>query len=218
MFAQQAGPGRANSTRPIFKALALKEGFELMDRKIILATVLALLLSACNSTPTSNVTNYETAGNLESPNPVGCVSVGGLSNKQNPVDIFTGLNACLIKNNYSNAAELYFAGMSYGFFDTKRVSDITAHQAISVLRMNLFGAQPQEVLDKLQAALTNINSDNTAICKSLTKLGAPAYKPTYMIQHGMGAFTGQSTKDGLVENFDSGAGWKDALSTIAKCV
>jgi hypothetical protein len=39
-----------------------------------------------------------------------------------------------------------------------------------------------------------------------------------MIQHGMGAFTGQSTKDGLVENFDSGVAWKDSLITIAKCV
>ncbi len=189
-----------------------------MDSKIILAFVSALLLSACNSTPKSNVSNYEAAGNLESPKPAGCISVGELSNKQNPVDIFTGLNACLLNNNFSNAAELYLAGMSYGFFDTKRVSDKTAHQAINVLRMNLFGAQPQEILDKLQAALTNITSENTAICKSLTTLGAPAYKPTYMIQHGMGAFTGQSNKDGLVENFDSRAAWKDALSTIAKCV
>ena len=188
-----------------------------MDRKIILATVSALLLSACNSTSKSNLTNYEAAGNLESPKPAGCVSVSELSNKQNPVEIFTGLNACLTKENYSNAAELYFAGMSYGFFDTKRVSDKTAHQAISVLRMNLFGAQSQDVLDKLYAALTNISSDNAEICQSLTDLGAPAYKPTYMIQHGMGAFTGQSTKDGLVENFDSEAAWKDALSTIANC-
>ena len=189
-----------------------------MDRKIILGTVTALMMSACNSTPEGNVTNYEAAGNLESPKPAGCVSVGKLSNKQNPVDIFTGLNACLTQKEYSNAAELYFAGMSYGFFDTKRVSDKTAHQAISVLRMNLFGSQPQDVMDKLQVALTSITSDNTAICESLSNLGAPAYKPTYMIQHGMGAFTGQSTKDGLVENFDSGAAWKDALSTIAKCV
>lgn len=189
-----------------------------MDRKILLATISTLLLSACNSIPKSNVSNYEATGNLESPKPAGCVSVGELSNKQNPVDIFTGLNACLAKSDYSSAAELYFAGMSYGFFDTKRVSDKTAHQAISVLRMNLFGAQPQEVLDKLQAALTDITTDNTAICKSLMTLGAPVYMPTYMIQHGMGAFTGQSTKDGLVENFDSGAAWKEALSTIAKCV
>lgn len=189
-----------------------------MDRTIIMAVISALLMSACNSTSKSNVSNYEAAGNLESPQPSACVSVGELTNKQNPVDIFTGLNSCLAKNDYSSAAKLYFAGMSYGFFDTKRVSDRTAHQAIGVLRLNLFGAQPQEVLDKLQAALSNITSNNTAICKSLTTLGAPEYVPTYMIQHGMGAFTGQSTKDGLVENFDSDTAWKDALSTIAKCV
>ncbi|WP_448546448.1 hypothetical protein [Thalassotalea fusca] len=189
-----------------------------MDRKIILATVSALLLSACNSTSKSNISNYEATGNLKSPKPAGCVSVDELTNKHNPVDIFTGLNSCLTKSDYSSAAELYFAGMSYGFFDTKRVSDKTAHQAISVLRMNLFGVQPKEVLDKLQAALSTITTNSTAICRSLTTLGAPAYQPTYMIEHGMGAFIGQSTKDGLVENFDSGTAWKDALSTIAKCV
>lgn len=189
-----------------------------MDRKVFFGTVTALMLSACNSTPQDNATNYEATGNLESPKPARCVPISELSNKQNPVDIFTGLNACLTKKDYLNAAELYFAGMSYGFFDTKRVSDKTAHLAITVLRMNLFGAQPQDVLDKMQAALTNITSDNTAICERLTKLGTPAYKPTYMIQHSMGAFIGQSTKDGLVENFDSEVAWKDALSTIAKCV
>ncbi|HAU06500.1 MAG TPA: hypothetical protein DCS49_01755 [Gammaproteobacteria bacterium] len=188
-----------------------------MDRKIILAALSALILSACNSTLTNNVTNYEAAGNLESPKPAGCISVAELSNTQNPVDIFTRLNACLTDNNYSNAAELYFAGMSYGLFDTKRVSDKTAHQAISVLRMNLFGAHSQDNIDKLQTALTQLSSDNTAICQSLTKLGAPSYKPTYMIQHGMGAFTGQSTKDGLVENFDSVVAWQEALS-VAKCI
>lgn len=190
-----------------------------MDRKIILVTIAALLLSACNSTQKSNVANYEVAGNLESPKPAGCVSVGELSNKQNPVDIFTGLNVCLSNQDFSKAAEMYLAAMSYGFFDTKRVSDITAHQAISVLRMNLFSTQPKDVLDKLQDALVKLTDDNTAICESLTKLGAPAYRPTYMIQHGMGAFTGQSNnKSGLVENFDSEAAWKDALPTIAKCV
>lgn len=189
-----------------------------MDRKIIVGTLTALFLSACNSTSNSNVSNYEADRNLESPKPAGCVPVSELSNKQNPVDIFTGLNACLVKEDFSSAAELYLAGMSYGFFDTKRVSDKTAHQAVSVLRMDIFGAQPQDVLDKLQTALTGLISNNTAICQSLTALGAPAYKPTYMIQHGMGAFTGKSTKDGLVESFDAEAAWKDALSTIPECV
>ncbi|WP_198387126.1 hypothetical protein [Shewanella marisflavi] len=200
------------------KMLALKENHQHMDNLKIISIMAVISLSACNSIPQSNISNYNAKGNLESPKPSGCVAVNQLSNQQNPVDIFTGLNTCITDGNYSQAAELYFAGMSYGYFDTKRVSDKTAHQAISVLRMNVFGAQPKEVMDKLQVALEKISSDNSAICKSLADLGAPSYKPTYMIQHGMGAFTGQSTKDGLVENFDSGVAWQDTLTTIAKCV
>ena len=181
-------------------------------------TVAALVLSACSSASQNNVTNYESAGNLESPKPAKCGSVVELSNKQNPVDIFSGLNDCLTNKNYLNAAELYLAGMTYGYFDTKRVSDKTAHQAISLLRMNLFGSQPQEVMDKLQAAVINVTSDNSTFCDSLSVLGAPSYKPSYMIQHGMRAFTGQTTKDGLVENFDSVEAWSGAVSKIVKCV
>ena len=181
-----------------------------MDKLIIVGFLAVLSLSACKSTPQNNVSNYNAKGNLESPKPSGCVEVNQLSNQQNPVDIFTGLNTCINDKNYSQAAELYFAGMSYGYFDTKRVSDKTAHQALSVLRMNVFGAQPKEVMDKIQVALDKISSDNSAICKSLTALGAPSYKPTYMIQHGMGAFTGQSPKDGLVENFNAASAWKDS--------
>ncbi|MEF1331004.1 hypothetical protein [Vibrio sp. M260121] len=186
--------------------------------KLIIGVLAVLSLSACNSTPQHNVSSYNAQGNLESLKPSGCVEISQLSNQQNPVDIFTGLNRCMSEKNYSQAAELYFAGMSYGYFDTKRVSDKTAHQAISVLRMNVFGDQSKRVMDKLQVELDKISSDNSSICKSLTELGAPSYKPTYMIQHGMGAFTGQSTKDGLVESFDSAATWKDSLTTIAKCV
>jgi hypothetical protein len=208
----------ANYFAPLSKALALKENHQHMDKLKIIGVWAVVLLSACNSTPQSNVSNYNAKGNLESPKPSGCVAVNQLSNQQNPVDIFTGLNTCMSDGNYSQAAELYFAGMSYGYFDTKRVSDKTAHQAISVLRMNVFGAQQKEVMEKLQVALDRISSDNSAICKSLTDLGAPSYKPTYMIQHGMGAFTGQSTKDGLVENFNSTTAWTDSLVTIVKCV
>ena len=190
----------------------------IMDRKLILGSLSALLLTACNSTPQSTVTNYEADENLASSQQIECVPVTELSNTNNPVDIFGGLNSCLSQQDYSNAAQLYFAGMSYGFFDTKRVSDKTAHQAISVLRMNVFGAQSQDTLASFQAALENVTSDNSDTCQRLAELGPPAYKPTYMIQHGMAAFTGQTTKDGLVENFDSNTVWQDTLNTVLKCL
>ncbi|AOE49653.1 hypothetical protein [Kangiella sediminilitoris] len=188
-----------------------------MGKFIIVTTLSALALAACSSTPTRSVTNYQAQGNLESPKPSGCVEISKLSNEQNPVDIFTGLNICLSQNNYENAAELYFAGMAYGYFDTKRVSDKTAHQAISVLRMNTFSSQSQESMEKLQSEITNILSSNAELCKKLSSLGAPEYKPTYMLQHGMGAFTGQSTNDDLVESFDAEVTWEESLAKIAKC-
>ncbi|WP_394173647.1 hypothetical protein [Thalassotalea litorea] len=188
-----------------------------MDRKVILGISTALILSLNNSLAQETVVNHEAPGNLESLSPSGCVAVNDLSNMQNPVDIFTGVNICLVEENYPNAAELYFAGMSYGFFDTKRVSDKTAHQAISVLRMNLFSDKGTDVTNKLQDAVTDITSDNKAICESLSNLGAPAYVPTYMIQHGMGAFTGDNENKGLVEDFDSEMAWRDVLATIVKC-
>lgn len=188
------------------------------QRKIAILMAVFTTMSACHAAPRSQVIDYQAEGNLESPRPAGCVQVNELSNEQNPVDIFAGLDRCLAQERYSNAAELYLAGMAYGYFDTRRVSDKSAHQAISVLRMNLFASQPGKALDKMQAALGKLYSDNRATCENLSMLGAPAYKPTYMIQHGIAAFTGHSTKDGLVENFDPESAWKEALSTIARCI
>lgn len=188
-----------------------------MKAKIISSIVVSMLLTVCNTSAQANVTNYEAKGNLESPSPAGCIKVNELTNQQNPVDIFTGLNTCLINHDYKNAAELYFAGMSYGLFDAKRVSDNTAHQAIIVLRMNVFSSQSQDVMEKLQTELTKITSENTEICRSLINLGAPVYYPNYMVQHGIRAFTDQGKTDGLIEHFDSGSSWKEVLSASVKC-
>lgn len=175
---------------------------------------LSALVSSCGSTQ-NNVVHYEAEGNLAHSEKIKCKKVTELSNENNPVDIFIGLSQCIEEGKYQNAAELYFAGMSFGYFDTKRVSDRTAHQAITVLRMNLFGSLPQEKIEQFQEAVKAIGTDD--ICNSLSALGKPEYFPTYMIQHGMGAFTGQTTQDGLVENFDSVGEWTKTMSTVAKC-
>ena len=189
-----------------------------MDKFKCILLALIVSISGCAFSTKNNITNYESTGNLESPKPSGCVEISGLTNQQNPVDIFTGLNKCLADGTYSKAANLYLVGMSYGYYDTKRVSDRTAHQAISVLRMNVFGSQSNDRLNLLQTEVTKLTSNNNEICEGLKNLGKPAYKPTYMIQHGMGAFTDQNTKDGLVEKFNAQQAWKDAISKIVRCV
>lgn len=176
-----------------------------------------LFLAACSSIHQGKVTHYEAKNNLASIKPADCGSVKSLTREQNPVDILSGVNQCIEQEQYTRAAELYLAAMSYGFYDTKRVADRTAHQAIRVLTMNVFGRHSAEKTSSLRAEVEKLSSNNVEVCQSLIELGSPSYSPGYMIQHGMGAFTGQSSEDGLVEDFNSTEAWEDALGTVAKC-
>ncbi|MCG8529956.1 MAG: hypothetical protein MI749_04750 [Desulfovibrionales bacterium] len=106
--------------------------------------------------------------------------------------------------------------MSYGFYDTQRVEDKTAHQAIVVLRMNSLSREETE-LDKLQEQIDIVVSNNEDICRSLRNLGKPSYTPTYMIQHGIRALTGQNSNDGLVKGFDSKTAWRESLKMVPEC-
>ncbi|WP_082828097.1 MULTISPECIES: hypothetical protein [unclassified Marinomonas] len=83
--------------------------------------------------------------------------------------------------------------------------------------MNVFSSQQQDVMEKLQAELNRIISDNNEVCRSLINLGAPVYYPNYMVQHGIRAFTDQGKTSGLIEHFDSDSAWKEVLSASVKC-
>lgn len=165
----------------------------------------------------ADVTNIEAKGNLESNNPSGCTGISGLSNKNTPADIFMGIKNCLDKDNYANASQLYLAALAYGKYDTIRVEDKTAHQAITVLRLNHLGGLGKEKTEKLQSAIKKSAENMGSVCDSLKQLGRPDYYPRYMIQHGMGAFLGNKSKDGLDSDFDPNKAWVDVLSGYVKC-
>ncbi|QSX32327.1 hypothetical protein JYB87_11140 [Shewanella avicenniae] len=188
-----------------------------MDSLKIMMISGAFFLAACNSTPQSTMTNDESSGNLQTTKSVSCVSIAEINNNYTPVDMFNNLRQCLTEQNYQNAAELYIAALSYGYFDIERVADKTAHQAISVLRMNALSERPQSVTSQLKSAINAMSGNNHLLCQKLEQLGAPAYMPSYMLQHGVAAFTGQRSKDGLVDSFSPSAVWQDALEKVAKC-
>lgn len=200
-----------------------------MMKKTIGLCALLSLVSACSSTQSSathststqstatqpTVTHYQTKGNLSHSQPLGCASLKQISSNNNPVDIFSGAYRCIEAGKYAEAADMYYVAMNFGYFDKERVADSTAHQAISVLRMNIFGGLSEQQKSAFQSAVKAVNTES--ICAGLAQTGKPTYKPTYMIQHGMSAFLGQSTKDGLVENFDATTAWNKTISTLADC-
>jgi hypothetical protein len=175
-------------------------------------------LSLLSLASLADSTNYEAKGNLESPTPASCVGMEKLSNKQNPADIFVGINECLSKKDYEKASYLFFAALAYGKYDTLRVKDKSAHQAISVLRMNSFSQLSKAEVAELQKSfggLMNDQSQKKKLCDGLQALGAPDYSPKYMMLHGMSAFTGKG--GGLIEGVDSTEAWNSVKTEFAKC-
>ena len=168
----------------------------------------------------SNITIIEAPGNLESTQDIGCAPISDLKNSYTPPDLYNGMVECINQDNYTFAVYLFALAGTYSFFDSLRVVDTTAHDAHSVLLGESLGSLDSSKKDALMNELQNTlgNSDKLPeICNELTRIGAPQYYPSYMIQHGMNAIINSSTEDALVKNFDSDTAWKTALDGYLHC-
>ena len=174
---------------------------------IILSLVLA-------SSVIAESTNIESTGNLKSESPVELKEVSEITNKHNPVDIFKLVRSKIEQEKYDDAALAFGVGTGYGMFDMRRVSDNTAHQALRVIQINTGTGIPQEKQDEFQTTLNALFENPDKLVALLKKVGKPNYHPTYMIQHGIKAFTGNKTKDGLIPDFDPDAAWQEILDGL----
>lgn len=188
-----------------------------------------LLVSACSTmgpaetsqtpvvTQDGAVVNYSMPGNLKPTHKLGCVSMSNASDTWTPADVFPAMRTCINKGNYTNAVELFTLASSYGQYDMARVMDHSAWNALQVLQMqymkDMTPAQKSGFNQAAQAMLQN-RSD---ICVKLEKLGPPDYVPTYMLKHGMAAFTGTLKNGGLVKGFDSQSVWVQILHDYVHC-
>jgi hypothetical protein len=164
----------------------------------------------------ANVKNYTADGNLAATGKMGCIGLTAVKTSDTPVAMLDAAANCVRQSDYQNAADLYLLSMTYGYFDTLRVSDKTAHQALVALRMNAFARTSDEQLTQLQSVLAE-RLKAPEICANLQRLGAPAYHPRYMIQHGIQAFDSTDTNSGLVLDFDVNSAWQQTLEKVPKC-
>lgn len=183
---------------------------------------LAIILTGCAQAPTSNsqITNYETKSNLQSNAPLGCVALTSVTNKHTPADIYPGVSKCVTSGNYDKAAQLFAQAGVYGRYDMLRVSNSTARQAIQVIQLNNFDSftdEQREAFKKIMGTYLSPNSKEFLIlCAQIKAKGAPNYHPTYMIQHGMGAFVG-SSGNGIKADFDAAKGWQESVNGYLHC-
>ena len=173
------------------------------------------------SMATAEVTEYQAKGNLETSHDVGCNGFSELNSQLTPADLYGGVGKCLQKGDFDNAAQLFSLAGVYATYDKLRVTDATAHQAHTVLTRNAMAGASTEDQQKLFKAMSEKLAPGTTqlaeTCSKVRAIGAPSYHPRYMIQHGMGAFTGAQGGDGLKADFNSASAWEKSLETYLHC-
>ena len=185
--------------------------------KIIL--IITLLTVGINLNA-QKVVSIEASGNLESPNPCGCIELAEVTNENNPADIMAGMEKCIDLKQYKKAARLFAIAGVYGKYDTYRVKDNSAHQALSVLNLNIFEKLDESTQKQLMKIFKHEfktgSKELNNICQLIQKVGIPKYYPRYMIQHGIQSFM-ESEGKGLVEEFDSSVSWDLAMKEYLHC-
>lgn len=186
--------------------------------KAALVCILCFIGLAGGAVAAQDITNYEAPGNLQSFNAVACIGIDETKPTYTPADLYPGMMDCVEKQDFDAAAKLFALAGVYGRFDTMRVSDKTAHQAITILKMGSLGTLEEEDSKDFKSAIVRLTSNPEALsslCASLRKLGPPSYEPVYMRQHGMGAFLG--AKKDLPKDFDAVSAFEAALDQYLHC-
>lgn len=186
-------------------------------KKILILTLMFLGVMKIQA---QEIKSTESEGNLESPKPCGCIDLSEVTNEHNPADILNGMGKCIELKEFDKAARLFVISGVYGKYDTYRVKDKTAHQALKVLQQNALLNVAEEDKDSLVSSLTKTFEEGSAelnnLCDDIRQVGLPKYYPKYMIQHGIQSFK-ELEGNGLVEEFDSEESWELALKSYLHC-
>jgi hypothetical protein len=168
----------------------------------------------------AQVTNNVAPGNLAPTVDPGCVTMAEADARLSPPDLALGVLACGAAGNWEAAAELYVLMLLRSSFDVRRVADPTAHQAGEVLTAQLNDAQSDADGARLGDAIQRFADPNATqrdiLCQALIVSGVPQHDPSWMIQHGMAAFTGLQG-DGLVPGIDPATLWQQVLQEDVAC-
>lgn len=166
------------------------------------------------------ITNVRMEGSLASAQTVGCISLAEAKNTFTPPDLYKGVEECISKDKYDLAAGLFALAGIYGRFDAERITDKTAGQAKSVLIMNTFANESQDQKTKFNEVFTRLIKTPELfgkLCNEVQKVGMPNYYPSYMILHGIKAFTGNPHEGAMVKDFDPSKVWMNLQTAYLHC-
>lgn len=167
----------------------------------------------------ATVKNYEAKGNLAVMHELDCIPITSVKNEYAPPDLYNAFAKCVRENSYENATGLFLLAGGYVRFDAQRVADKTAHQARTVLIMKYtdsLSPQQKSEWNAYADKYTPGSKELENFCDAAKKIGAPGYYPTYMIQHGITAFS-KDKPEPLVKDFNQSKAWEAILKDGLHC-
>lgn len=186
-----------------------------MIRKIILLVLVVGSLHA--TTGTAQVTNHRVPGALEPTHLIGCVAVPEVEPHHTAADIAYGARACAEESNFAGSAELILMASAFAFYDTRRVTDPTSHQALNALFAESIGSLPEPLPASVFTEIESLDGSRSRkeeICRTLTAANPPSYVPAYMIAHGMEAVRGGARHYKEPPGFVAQQSWREALAFV----
>ena len=149
-----------------------------------------------------------------------CLDKSKLNSKLSPFDLWKSIATCISSENYDQGVFIYAMAGAFGRFDTLRVADKSGHQAAKALPMLVFGSLPKDKVAAFQAHVQQTlgnESTRKTYCAEIESFGPPDYFPSYMIQHGLGAFTGANSNKPFVVPFEPKVVWPEAVKEYLLC-
>ncbi len=149
-----------------------------------------------------------------------CLDKTRLTNKMSPVELWKGIGGCISSGRYDDGVFMFALAGSFGSFDMQRVVDESGRQVVKILPMAVYASLPQDKVSAFESLVSKTLEDEPkrlVYCKEVARIGPPDYFPTYMVQHGIGSFTGANKAQPLVEPFDAKAAWAKAVKQYLLC-
>jgi hypothetical protein len=166
------------------------------------------------------VTSIEMDGNLGVTHETGCIPVARIAPEYSPADLMAGARECVGKGKFELAMRMQVIALMRGAYDTVRVTDKTAHQAVQALMLQMHSAMDERERQEMARVFVPFQDRQSSLfrelCKSAAGMAPPDYYPSYMIQHGMDAVTGR-TDAPLKEDFDPQHEWDEVVYGYVNC-
>ncbi len=155
-----------------------------------------------------------TPGALEATMPLGCVTLDAVTPEHTPADVMPGAIRCIESGEYDRSVSLYQMVLGYGLYDIERVSDVSAHAAVSKLMDYFFEPMSNEQkatwFKTYDRHVLPGGPEKVTFCKTFQSLGPPTYHPHYMIKFGLDAMQPWSDPS-IKPDFDSRSVWIDTV-------